>query len=182
MAEAEKEPDELLPDDQPGDGLFEDETVNSDAPGVTWTASEFIAHEKTAGWYFALVIVTAAVTGLVYLITKDIVSGAVVVVAGLLLGVYGSHKPRQLQYTVDRSGLVIDGKHRAFTEFRYFTVSQEGAFGGITFMPLKRFAMPITIYYAPADEEKIMNVLSVQLPVEEHRPDMVDRLMQKIRF
>jgi len=34
----------------------------------------------------------------------------------------------------------------------------------------------------PADEDKIMAILSVQLPFEEHHADAVDSLMRHIRF
>ena len=149
---------------------------------ITWTASEFVAHEKSAGWYFALIIVTIIIAALVFLVTKDKISVGVVVTAGLLLGVYGSHKPRQLEYKIDQSGVSIGGKYYGYHEFRSFSVAPEGAFAGITFAPLKRFAVPITIYYVPADEDKIVTILSAQLPFEEHRADAVDTLMRHIRF
>jgi hypothetical protein len=49
-------------------------------------------------------------------------------------------------------------------------------------MPLKRFATLTTVYYAPEDEDKIVNLLSKHLPLEEHKLDAVDHLMQRIRF
>lgn len=149
---------------------------------ITWTASEFIAHDKSGGWYMALAVVTAAVGGLVYLITRDYISVGVVVVAGLLLGTYGARQPRQLQYQLNDHGLAIGPKTYTFDQFRSFSVVSEGAFSSITFMPLKRFAPPISIYYAPEDEEKIVNLLSQALPIEQRRLDAVDNLMRKIRF
>jgi hypothetical protein len=41
-------------------------------------------------------------------------------------------------------------------------VVPEGAFNSIVFMPLKRFAVPLSIYYDPKDEDKIIAVLSAQ--------------------
>jgi len=149
---------------------------------ITWTASEFIAHDKSSGWYGMLVLGTLAAAGLAFLVTRDYVSVAVVIVAGMVLGVYAGHQPRQLEYKLDKKGFSIAGKRHAFNEFRCFTVEPEGAFAGITFMPLKRFAAPITIYYAPDDEKKVMDLLSAQLPFEEYRADAVDNLMKRIRF
>jgi hypothetical protein len=123
---------------------------------ITWTASEFIAHEKSAGWYTMLALATAIIAGIVYLITRDYISVGVVVVAGIILGAYAAHEPRQLEY--------------------------EGAFSSITFMPLKRFSPPISIYYAPEDEDRIVTLLSDKLPIEQRRLDAVDNLMRKIRF
>lgn len=152
------------------------------AQNITWTASEFIAHQKSPGWYMALAGTALAIAALIFLITHDRVSVAVVVVAAVMLGIYGARKPRQLQYQIDNSGISIGQKHHGYDEFRSFAIMSEGAFSSIVFMPLKRFAPPTTIYYAPDDEESIVNVLADCLPFEEHNPDAIDRLMSRIRF
>ena len=153
-----------------------------DGAQVTWTASEFVAHDKSAGWYAGVVTASVVLSALVFLLTRDVVSTAVVIIAGLLLAVYGSHKPRQLEYVVTKRGIGIGGKYYSFEEFRSFSVVSEGAFSSLVFMPLKRFAVPLIVYYAPDDEEKILNILTDQLPLEEPRRDAVDSLMRRIRF
>jgi hypothetical protein len=155
---------------------------DADDQAIAWTASEFVAHDKSAGWYFLLTGVTALVAALVFLITKDKISVSVVVVAGIIMGVYGARQPRQLEYRINQRGIGIQGKYHNYDEFRSFSVVPEGAFASIVFMPLKRFGVPVTIYYAPDDEDKILALLSDQLPFEEHRADAVDRLMRRIRF
>lgn len=165
-------------------GLPEPETeiTESSADSISWTASEFIAHEKTASWYGMLAIGAVIIGGLVYLVTKDYISVAVVVVAAILLGVYGSHRPRELEYKIDSQGLTIGDKRYTFNQFRSFSVFPEGNFSSIVFMPLKRFSAPISIFYAPNDEEKILAVLNKMLPFEQTRRDAVDSLMRRIRF
>lgn len=149
---------------------------------VTWTASEFVAHDKSPGWYAMLMLGTLLLAALVFFITRDFISVAVIVVAGLLLGVYGAHQPRQLEYVVDQRGIGIGQKYHPYDEFKSFSVVTDGAFSSLVFMPLKRFAVPTTIYYAPADEERILDTLTDHLPLEEHRGDAVDSLMRRIRF
>lgn len=164
-------------------GLEPVERPAYDGPeAISWTASEFIAHEKSAGWYLAVISVAALISAVVYLITRDYVSVAVVIAAGLILAYYGSHKPRELNYKLDRGGLIIGQKIYHYDHFRSFSLIQEGAFTSITFMPLKRFAPPISIYYAPEDEARITALLSTHLPVEQHKRDAVDKLMHRIRF
>ena len=149
---------------------------------IEWTASEFIAHHKSPGWYLGLILATAAIAGLVYFITADFISVAVVIVGAVLLGVYGARQPRQLRYRLDRRGVTIGDKTYTYHDFRSFAVMPEGAFSSIVFMPLKRFSPSITIYYAPADEEKIMAILGEELPFEPQRRDAIDNLMKRIRF
>lgn len=157
-------------------------TDDGRSQSVTWTASEFVAHEKSADWYVLLILGTLLLAALVFFLTKDFISVGVVVVAGLLLAVYGAHQPRQLEYLVDNRGIGIGQKHFTYDEFKSFSVAPEGALSSLVFMPLKRFAVPTTIYYAPDDEERILSILSDHLPLEEHRADAVDSLMRRIRF
>lgn len=163
-------------------GLEQPEPTTEPAQEVTWTASEFIAHEKDSNWYLALAGVSAVIAAIVYLITKDFVSVAVVVVAAILLGVYGARQPRQLEYHLDSHGIDIGSKHYSYADFRSFSVVPQGAFASIEFMPLKRFAPALSIYYAPNDEDKIISLLSNQLPMEAPRRDLVENLMRHIRF
>lgn len=157
--------------------LLEDEVIS-------WTASEYIAHEKSASWYGGLVLGATALSALLYLITRDWVSVGVVAFGTLMLAVYGAHKPRQLAYQIDPSGISVGKRHFDFDQFRTFSVvpEDEGNFASIMLMPLRRFAPPLSIYYAPKDEERILTVLSDRLPFENKGLDMTDRLMRKIRF
>ena len=171
------------PPTEPEQPVYQANPSTSDDPdSISWTASEFVAHDKSSDWYVLLGLGTVAATGLMYVLTKDLISAAVVVLASIIFAVYGAHKPRQLEYRVDIRAVTIGGKTYGYDQFRSFSVIPEGAFSSIVFMPLKRFAVPITIYYAPQDEDKIVELLSVQLPYEQRRRDAVDSLMRKVRF
>src|SRR3981081_3134082 len=111
------------------------------ADAITWTASEFIDHNKSFSWYMMLGLAAAVLAAVVWLFTKDLFSTAVVVVGALVLGVYAAHKPRQLIYKLDDRGLTIGERYYAFAEFRSFSLVPEGAFASIELVPLKRFAM-----------------------------------------
>jgi hypothetical protein len=164
--------------------LNQEDVPPSDQPGdeVSWTASEFVAHEKSASWYGGLAIIAVIIAAFVYLLTRDPVSTVVVLVCAAALGVLGAKKPRQLQYRLDGGGITVGQKHYSYDGFRSFSVVPEGAFSSIVFMPLKRFAPLTTIYYAPADEGKIIGMLTDRLPFEEHKAAAIDSLMQRIRF
>jgi hypothetical protein len=149
---------------------------------ISWTASEFIAHQKTLGWYALLALVAIIVAASVFLLTKDKISTTVVIVAALAFGFYATRKPRQLEYRLDEYGLSIGPKYYNYDGMRGFTILPEGAFDSIVFTPLQRFGPLITIYYAPEDEEKIVSLLSARLPMEGREPDIIDRFMKRIRF
>jgi hypothetical protein len=159
------------------------ESVSDVSPSkVSWTASEFISHEKSASWYLGLAALAIVSSSLVFILTKGIISSVVIIAAAIVFAVYAEHKPRQLLYQLDNIGLSIGGRMYAYEEFRCFSVIPEGGVFAINFMPLKRFSPVLTIYFAPDDEKKIMDVLVNQLPYEEPRRDAVDSLMTRIRF
>lgn len=177
VVEEAKELDDSFESAQPEDADNEDQ-----AGAITWTASEFIAHAKSLGWYATLAAAAIALAAIFFLITRDPVSVGVVIVSAILLGTYGRHQPRQLEYRVDNNGLNVGQKRFGYDEFRSFSIIPEGAFSSIVFMPLKRFAVPTTIYFPPEDENKIASLIANHLPLEERGHDAIDRLMQRIRF
>jgi len=149
---------------------------------IVWTASEFIHHEKNFKWYLWLGIVTAVISALVWFVTKDVLSTLTMIIAGAVLGIVASKKPRTLEYRIDNEGLQINGKNYPFDQFRSFAVVHEGAFSSLVFIPLKRFALLTTAYYDPVDENKIIDLLSSSIPMEEKKRDWVESLMWKIRY
>lgn len=150
---------------------------------VEWTASEYVAHHKSIGWFMALGAATAVLSIIVYLITRgDMVSSGMIVLAGIAFGIFGARQPEVLQYNVSDSGIRIGQKFYGYGEFKSFSILNEGAFNSIMLLPLKRFMPPISIYYVPEDEEKIIHNLSTALPVEDRQEDRLDRLMRRLRF
>lgn len=156
--------------------------VNGGDRSVEWTASEFVAHHKSFGWYLALVLVGVVLAAIVYLLTKDKISTAAVLVASLVFGVAAARKPRVLAYRLDESGLAIGQKFYPYGLFRSFTIVDEGPFSSITMLPIKRFMPAYNIYYAPDDEEHIMNVLVLYLPFEQRKDGIFDSIVHRIRF
>lgn len=150
--------------------------------GVQWTASEFIAHQKNTGWYGLLFLAAIAGSAAMYLLTRDVISTVMVVIVAVILGIFAARKPRTLDYQVDENGIHIGPKSYPYADFKSYAIIDEGAFNSITFIPMKRFMPAISVYYEPADEDQIINVLGNYLPVEERQKDAIDKFMHKIRF
>ncbi len=149
---------------------------------ISWTASEFIVHKKGLFWYVLIFLGSIIIAFLTWLLTKDVISTSVIVVAGLLLMVYGAKRPHEINYQIDREGIHIGGRSLAFDRFRSFSTVHQGAFSSLVLYPMKRFALITTAYYDPQDEKKILDIISTYLPLEEKGRDLIDDLMWKIRF
>lgn len=149
---------------------------------VQWSASEFIAYQKTAGWYLLILLGIVALAAVVFLATQDYLSSGAIVVAGILFLMFASRKPRVLNYSVNSSGLTIGQKHYTFKDFRSFSIIEETHVRSIMLTPLKRFMPAISMYFEPTDERKITEALSAYLPYEDRKQDAVDKVMQRLRF
>lgn len=149
---------------------------------VSWTASEYVAHQKNASWYFLLLIVVVAMSTGVYFIVNDVLTVITIVVVGGAFAFLASRPPRTLHYSVNSTGVKIDKKLYPHNILRSFSVQEDGALHSLQLIPLKRFMPAISLYYPPDQEESILNVLSSYLPHEDRKPDALDRLMRKVRF
>jgi hypothetical protein len=174
---------EFKPDDAQAGGAQTNTAQPQDgADTITWTASEFIAHDKGMGWFATLGVAAAVLMLVTYLVTNDFVSAGIVLFMIICFGVFAVRKPRTLPYRLDHDGLHIDSKTYHYDQFKSFSLIQEDGIRSIQMMPLRRFMPPISVYMDPADEDKIIDVLVNYLPMEQRQQDMIDRLMRRLRF
>ncbi len=149
---------------------------------ISWTASEFVLHDKSAGWYGLLALGGALSALLVYWLTKDKITTGIIVFAVLAFGFLAARRPKEQAYAIDHAGLHVGRRSYDIHNFKSFSVAEDGHNATVVFMPLKRFMPPLTIYLSPDSGEKVVDFLAQILPFEQHRQDAVDSLMKRIRF
>ena len=151
-------------------------------PAVQWSASEYVSHEKSTGWYAALFGATIVIVTVVYAITRDVLASVVVFLASGAMSVYAGRKPGTKNYIIDENGVKIDENFHGYSEFRSFSVVEEGAIDSVWLKPIKRFSPMVVMYFGPEDEQEIVDVLANFLPHEERELDAIDRFSKRIRF
>jgi hypothetical protein len=155
--------------------------VNTSQP-VAWTASEFISQHKNGGWYSMLIGGVVALCGVVYFLTRDLIS---VIAIGLVIVIYlvlSNMKPKQRTYMIDQQGIGIDGKSYPYSMFKSFSVFQEGAIGRVSFIPLKRFMPEIDIYFPAESGQQIVDVLVASLPHDQRPEHGMDRIIKRLHL
>ncbi|MES2971720.1 MAG: hypothetical protein V4702_05350 [Patescibacteria group bacterium] len=163
-----------------------DDSSNTQQPGdlkpISWTASEFIDHEKNASWFTGLAAATGALVTIIFLITRDVMTVIVIALVAILFGMTAHRKPRVLEYQLTNEGVGVGNRFYPYHSLKTFSVLEEGAFNSIQLTPLKRFMPPISLYFPLEQEEQIINMLGSYLPHEDRTHDPIDRLMRKVRF
>jgi len=164
------------------DSVARDDMPPTDEQSISWSASEFMHHQKSAGWYLVATLAIVFLSGISYLLVGDLISPVAVLVLGSLLLVAAGRKPRTIEFTVDSHGVVVGSKEYMYDEFQSFAVMQEDQVECITLYSQKRFAPEINMYFAPDDGQKIFDILSNYLPFEQREKDGIDKFLHKIRF
>ena len=149
---------------------------------VEWESAEYIDHPHGTGWYLILAVVTAGLAALVYFAAKDKIATGTILVVGIIVGVFASHKPAQAKYEVNDSGLSVNGKLYGYGDFKSFAIIREGPLSSVNLLPLKRFMPPVSAYFEPANEEKITNAMGNYLPYEDRKLDAIERLSRRLRL
>lgn len=157
--------------------------MNDESPdSISWEASEYVHHEKDPLWFAVFGIVIAGVLALMYWLVEDIISIIVILLMAITVMVFANRRPRSLKYQLDNDGITIDGRMYKYGSFKSFSVMQEGAVQSIFLEPLERFMPPISVYFSPEDANTIYNIIGQHLPNRTREPDIIDRLVHRLRL
>lgn len=149
---------------------------------ISWEASEYIHHEKNPLWFVLFgLFFTVILTG-IYLLLKDVISIIVITLMAISVMVFANRKPRTLSYNLSDEGITIDGRAYSYDSFKSFSVMGVGAMESIFLEPLDRFMPPISIYFIESDADKIFEILGSYLPNRIREPDMIDRVIHRLRL
>jgi len=149
---------------------------------VQWSASEYVANDKTPGWFLTLGLGAIALAIIIYFMTTDIMSVIVIMSLAIIVGVFAARQPHVLEYALDARGIHMGHKFYPYGVFKSFSIVKDGGLSHIVLSPLKRFMPPLTVHYPPNDEDRIMDVLSDYLPYEEQKRDLVESITRRVRF
>jgi hypothetical protein len=149
---------------------------------VSWTAKEFIEHDRGSSWYVVLVFGALLLAVVIYFITKDYFAVVATVVVGLIAAVYAGHKPKELDYELTSKFIRVGERTYSYGMFKSFSVAHEGEHTSIVLEPVKRFIPPMTLYFPPDEEKLVSNAIGSHLPMQEHQPNITERLSHRFRF
>ncbi len=152
-----------------------------DEPAFSWQASEYIQHHKGLAWYVLLGVVVLIFV-IVAAILKLWLGIALFLVMGAAIAVYAKKEPRILNYSLDTSGVTIEGKHYPYNSFRSFSVFQDIEWHSIELDPTQRFMPRLTLLFSDDDIADIADHLSLHLPHNDRQPDFIERITRRLRF
>ena len=149
---------------------------------VSWSASEYVEHQKSVSWYVVLGCASAVVTLVIFIITQNIFSAVVVALACMALGGFAARQPQTKQFSISQDGVHCGDKFYPYGLFKSYSIVDDEALSCIWLRPMRRAMPTVVMYYAPDDEERIVAMLDNFLPQEDRQHDWVDRVSRRVRF
>jgi hypothetical protein len=157
-------------------------TIHQTAPSISWSAPEFIQHERSPLWYPALLVAFVGLAAIMYIITKDKIAAGVVVVVGIIVAFAAARKPRDVSCQITGGTISVGTKTYGFSQFKSFGIIREGKLSYVELIPVKRFMPAVSAYFKDVDEHQITSAIGQYLPYEERKMAGVERLSHHFKF
>lgn len=145
-----------------------------------WQSPERLRKDFSLKWY----LLTGAFFGLLVifsiLVLDSLLTAILFAVIFVSLVIYTRNTPNKIQYSLTSDGLFINDQLYAFGNFSSFGIVSETDYHMIIFMPAKRLATSLTIYFETKDGEAIVDILSQVLPAHTVEENLIDKLIRKL--
>ena len=153
---------------------------------ISWKAYEYIHEPKSADWYWALGVITIAVSGAA-IIFGNYIFAILVIIVGISLAAHAHHhEPKLVDFELNEKGVRIDDIFYRYKTLESFDVetheTEIGTFAKI-FIKSKKTLMPlIVIPIAEVHPEDVREYLSIFLEEGEHTESLGHRLLEWLGF
>jgi hypothetical protein len=148
-----------------------------------WEAPEFEYREKDVSWYWIVIIVAALVIAF-SVWQKDFLFGFFIVIAGMLLIVWGNRVPKTVRFTLTDTALDIGGyKTYSMKEFESWSADlDDGEWADVAFYFSSRIKPALSLIVPAATVAEIRINLKTVLKEIEYEPTLVDSIEKFLRF
>lgn len=148
---------------------------------VSWEGEEYIEHERNVWWYIGLFAIGIGLC-ILAIFLQQWSFFALVIVCVVAILIMSTRPPRKLKYSLDKNGLTESGKLHKYSDFRAFGILKEGSHFSAILIPKKRFSMQVKVYFPGTSGEAIVDALGARLPMEEVKPDFLDKIVNFLRI
>lgn len=171
----------------PADETNEQADVSDAAPDddeavIRWQAAEYIHHERSSLWFVGLAIVAIVLMGIAAFLMRSITFAVLIPVMAVTLILYVKRPPNTINYTLSRQGLHVNDKLYLYDQFKSFGLATHSDHHAVVLVPRKRFQVSQTVYFPEEVGEPLVDMLATRLPMVEHQPDAIDKLLTRLRL
>ncbi|MDQ3244856.1 MAG: hypothetical protein M3P22_00690 [bacterium] len=148
---------------------------------LSWILPEYEEKEKNTDWFWALgiIIVAGSITSIIY---HNYFFSILIVLGGILVGVFANKKPELVNYQLNKEGLQIKNRIFPFKEINSYCVNTDKI--PTLMIHTKRFMFPIvSVPIEYRNKDQIINIFSNQnIKEEELKENIIEKLIEYIDF
>ena len=149
---------------------------------ISWQAAEEAQPSRGTVWYIVFVLVLIGLLALAIFVFKSITFAILLPVMAVAVIVLSNRKPVTLNYSISPKGVYVGDKLHDFSEFRSFGIIQGQSASQVILLPVKRFSNSVTLNFDNTMGEQIVDMLGARLPIQEIKPDSLEKLIDIIRL
>lgn len=149
---------------------------------ITWRAPEFEHRPKDLPWFWASIAVAAILVGFA-MWQKNFPFGFFIIVAEILVMVWGGREPRTIAFALGEKGLTIDGeKFYAVGDIENFSVDETGTTPALV-VRLRRKFQPLMRVLVPGERlPEVTQALESMVAKIEYEPTLTDIVERFLGF
>ncbi len=149
---------------------------------ISWKALEYKRKEKTADWYWAVIIIAISIIVIAF-IARDGLFAIFVLLATITLLMFSIKQPKWVDVAIDRRGFTVGNDTYPFATLNEFWVDISEKNNEKIILKSKRVIMPLIII--PIEEHHHLDVrefLLKYLPEKELHEPLAQKIMERLGF
>ena len=147
-----------------------------------WDAPEGVQSQNSTMWYIIFGLITIGLMALSIFALKSLTFAVLIPVMAVALVLQQSRPVKIINYAISPKGIYVADKLYDFSEFRAFGLLNDRGQHSAILLPVKRFSPGLTIYFSDNEGETIVDMLGARLPMQEVKPDALEKLLRLIKL
>ena len=149
---------------------------------ISWQAVEVMHEARGLKWYIMFAVVLLGLLALAIFVFKSITFAILLPVMAVAIIVLSLRPAGVVNYSISSKGVYVADKLYDFSEFRSFGVLRDQNINSIVLLPVKRFSPGVTLYFSEEIGEQIVDMLGARLPIQEVKPDSLEKLIRLMKL
>lgn len=150
---------------------------------MKWQAPEYEYREKGPSWYWLSIIIAAVIVAF-SVWEKNFLFGIFVVIAEVLLIVWGNRTPRTVGFTLTETGMDIEGgKRYPLKDFESVSIDEASdGWTEIIFSFHAKLKTPLKVLFPEERLPELRTNMKTVLKEVPHEPTLIDAIEKLLRF
>jgi hypothetical protein len=149
---------------------------------ISWKALEYKRKEKTADWYWAVILISLAMVVTSFILHNALFAILIIISTGILMS-FSMTAPRTMQISINQKGLMVGKEMYPFASLDAFWVESVDGEDQKIILRSKKLIMPLIVI--PLEEHHHLDVrefLLQYLTEEEMHEPLAQKIMEKLGF